>query len=261
MINIWISLFMVFIIFLFGCQSAPSEQMLDHAIQESKIDTTIPLDFIMGKFSPETHPDFVSIPEKVANRKGHYLQKETWQAYQKMAAHAASDSIIFTIISSTRNFAVQKTIWEAKWTGERTVEDGQNLAETQPDLTKRALIILRYSSMPSTSRHHWGTDLDINALNNNYFDSGKGLQEYNWLKAHAAEYGFCQPYTQKDENRPNGYNEEKWHWSYKPLAEKYTLQASLRLKDDMITGFLGSDTADSIDVVSKYVLGINEACR
>jgi LAS superfamily LD-carboxypeptidase LdcB len=258
MINMW--LFPVFTFLLFGCRSAPVEQTLTNNIQESQIDTTIPLDFIMGKFSPETHPDFVLIPEKFANRKGHYLQKETWQSFQKMAAHAATDSITLTIISSTRNFEVQKTIWEAKWTGERIVEDGQNLAETQPDLTKRALIILRYSSMPSTSRHHWGTDLDINALNNKYFDSGKGLKEYNWLKAHAAAYGFCQPYTQKDMNRPNGYNEEKWHWSFKPLAEKYTLQASLRLQDDMISGFLGSETAKNIKVVDNYILGINQSC-
>ena len=32
--------------------------------------------------------------------------------------------------------------------------------------------------MPSTSRHHWGTDLDLNNLNNSYFTSGKGKKIY-----------------------------------------------------------------------------------
>ena len=49
--------------------------------------------------------------------------------------------------------------------------------------------------MPSTSRHHWGTDIDLNSLNNSYFSSGKGLKEYDWLTTNANHYGFYQVYT------------------------------------------------------------------
>ena len=154
----------------------------------------------------------------------------------------------------------RKGIWEAKWTGARKVQGGENLAESTPIPKERALKILRWSSMPGSSRHHWGTDIDINAFENDYFEKGKGLKEYNWLIANGPKYGFCQPYTPKDASRPNGYNEEKWHWSYIPLAKKLSDQANIRLKDTMIRGFQGAETAKDIGIVEKFVLGINKEC-
>ena len=114
--------------------------------------------------------------------------------------------------------------------------------------------------MPGTSRHHWGTDIDINNLKNDYFEKGNGLKEYEWLQKNAARFGFCQPYSPKGEARPYGYNEEKWHWSYLPFAKKLTDQYGLRLKDNSISGFEGAQTATEIGVIEKYVLGINTEC-
>ncbi len=61
------------------------------------------------------------------------------------------------------------------------------------------------------ARHHWGTDFDLNALNNAYFNTKDGKRIYDWLTQHAAEFGFCQPYTAKGgpDGRPIGYEEEK----------------------------------------------------
>ncbi|MEO5582547.1 MAG: M15 family metallopeptidase, partial [Saprospiraceae bacterium] len=132
-----------------------------------------------------------------------------------------------------------------------------NLAKTQKDPIKRAQKILEYSSMPSTSRHHWGTDMDLNALNNEYFTTGEGRKIYDWLNRHAAEFGFCQPYTA---GRPVGYNEEKWHWSHMPVSKPLTDFCQSKMFNDKITGFLGSQTAISIDIVKKYMLGINLEC-
>jgi len=58
----------------------------------------------------------------------------------------------------------------------------------------------------------------------------------------------------------SGYEEEKWHWSYLPLARKLTALAKAELKDEDISGFLGAETAPEIKVVERYVLGINPAC-
>ncbi len=135
------------------------------------------------------------------------------------------------------------------------------LPKKYPDPKTRALKILEYSSMPGTSRHHWGTDIDINDLDNYTFEHGNGKKVYDWLVANAADFGFCQPYSPKDEKRPHGYNEEKWHWSYIPVARQLTDMAEARLKDEMISGFKGEETAVKIGVVKKYVLGINEECR
>jgi LAS superfamily LD-carboxypeptidase LdcB len=114
--------------------------------------------------------------------------------------------------------------------------------------------------MPGTSRHHWGTDIDLNDLDNFTFEQGPGKKVYDWMQKHAAEYGFCQPYTVKGKDRPNGYNEEKWHWSYVPVAQHLTRLAAQRLQDDMIGGFQGAETAKGIGIVEKYVLGINKEC-
>ena len=114
--------------------------------------------------------------------------------------------------------------------------------------------------MPGTSRHHWGTDIDLNAFTNSYFESGKGLKLYQWLQAHAGDYGFCQPYTAKGPARPFGYHEEKWHWSYLPVSEVLLNEAKTSLNNAMIQGFEGAEAAQSIDVVAKYVLGINPLC-
>ncbi len=216
--------------------------------------------YLLGKFNPSTHEDFTIIDVKYANRKGMYLRKDTYNAFLKMYEAAKKDGIHLKIISATRSFSSQKRIWEDKWTGRRKV-DGKDLAKAIPFGSNRALKILEYSSMPGTSRHHWGTDMDLNALENEFFDKGKGKKIYDWLVANAATYGFYQPYSKKDENRPFGYNEEKWHWSYLPVAKPLTLLYAQKLNNDEVKGFKGEDTAKEIEVVQKYVLGIDEECK
>jgi LAS superfamily LD-carboxypeptidase LdcB len=218
------------------------------------------MEYLMGKFDPAKHPEFVKVEKQHADEEGYFLRKDTYENFKKMWAAAQADGINLTIISATRNFDRQKQIWEAKWTGQRKIENGTNATLKYPDPKTRALKILEYSSMPGTSRHHWGTDIDLNDLDNFTFEQGQGKRVYDWLVAHAHEYGFCQPYTIKGNERPNGYNEEKWHWSYIPVAKVLTDLAARRLRDDMINGFLGAETSTEISVVENYVLGINKSC-
>ena len=215
---------------------------------------------LMGKFDPAAHPDFVKIANKYTDKPNLYLREATYAAYQDMHRAAQADGINFKIRSATRNFDYQKGIWERKWTGKTKVENGQDLSVTTPPNAVRARKILLYSSMPGTSRHHWGTDIDLNSFSNAYFEKGRGLKEYEWLQQHAAQYGFCQPYSPKGDARPHGYEEEKWHWSYLPIAQPLTELAQTALKDELITGFQGAETAAEIGVVEQYVLGINPAC-
>ena len=254
-----------------SCQQAHSTQSMqaDPNLHDTipndtglaKADTfTIPLnlEYIMGQFDPSTHPDFVLVDLQYADKEGMYLRKDAYNAFLQMYEHALRDSIQLQIRSATRNFYAQKRIWEGKWTGERLIESGENLALTTPDSVERAKKILRYSSMPGSSRHHWGTDIDLNNFENDWFASGEGLKMYNWLVEHAHEYGYCQPYTA---GRPHGYFEERWHWSYTPVSARLTAYAKENLKNELITGFLGSETAKDIDIVKHYVLGINEVCN
>ncbi|HFA49618.1 MAG TPA: D-alanyl-D-alanine carboxypeptidase family protein [Bacteroidetes bacterium] len=218
------------------------------------------LEYLMGRFDPGKHPDFVSVDAKYSDGDPYMLRKETYESFKKMWQAAKDDGIDLKIISATRNFYRQKSIWEAKWTGARKIENGANAAKKYPDPKTRALKILEYSSMPGTSRHHWGSDIDINDLDNSTFEHGKGKAVYEWLVKNAIRFGFCQPYSAKGTERPFGYNEEKWHWSYLPIAQQLTEMAKTNLKDEMIGGFKGAEAAVSIGVVEKYVLGINKDC-
>ncbi|PPK88660.1 LAS superfamily LD-carboxypeptidase LdcB [Neolewinella xylanilytica] len=217
--------------------------------------------YLTGKFDPAVNEAFVRVADTYTDGDPYLLHEATYAAFQRMHAAALEDGVRLRIVSATRNFDRQKQIWEAKWNGQRLLEGTEKADEVYPDPADRARAILRYSSMPGTSRHHWGTDIDLNALNNGYFDEGEGKQVYDWLTAHAADYGFCQPYTAKGSERPNGYEEERWHWSYLPLATQLTDYAAEALADADISGFAGAEAAPRIEVVKNYVLGVNPRCK
>lgn len=208
--------------------------------------------YLSGKFDPATHPDFVSVPERYANRRGYYLREAAFNAFSKMHAAAHNDNITLTIRSAARNFDHQKRIWNRKWHSKR---------HAIPDPKNRVKNILKYSSMPGTSRHHWGTELDLNSFDNAWFSAGEGLKLFNWMNANAHKYGFSRPYTAKDQNRPTGYNEEKWHWSYTPLSKPLLNDAQGVLTDNNITGFSGSEYAASLSIVENYIFGVDASCR
>lgn len=207
-------------------------------------------DYLMGKFEPSKHPDFVSVKAPYTDRTGMMLRRETFEAFREMWKAAKKEGVELNIKSSTRNFQQQKAIWDGKW---------KKYAKEKPGAKERALKILEYSAMPGASRHHWGTDVDLNDLNNTSMESGgKYKKVYDWLAAHAHEYGFCQPYTA---GRSAGYKEEKWHWSYTPLSQGYTERFREMITDEDFSGFSGASSAVEIKVVKNYVLGINEKCR
>ncbi len=208
----------------------------------------IPKERLLGKVDYKTDSLFTQVSSEHSS-KLLYLNKECYNNFIDMYNKAKLDSVNLKIISGTRNFTEQKAIWERKW----------NLNNQLPP-NERALKILEYSSMPSTSRHHWGTDIDINNLNNSYFETGKGKLEYEWLKVHANSFGFYQVYTSKENGR-TGYNEEKWHWSYLPIASKYLEAYNASITLDDINDFMGNETARDLQVIKNYVNGISEAAK
>ncbi len=219
---------------------------------------TIDKKYLLGQFDEAKDNRFVKIDSQYARGSavGKFLRKESYDAFVKMAEAAKNDGVTLFIISATRNFNSQKVIWENKWEGKTKVE-GKDLT-TVADLPERARLILLYSSMPGSSRHHWGTDMDLNSLDNTYFASGEGLKIYQWLQAHGADFGFCQPYTSKINGR-TGYEEEKWHWSYLPLSSRLLQEYKKQISYQDITGFKGSEVAIKLSVIEKYVDGV--ACK
>ncbi len=201
-------------------------------------------DYVLGKFDYKKNNDFYKVPKKLSSREI-FIRKETLTAFTEMYEAAKKDSIYFKVISGTRNFTHQKGIWDRKW---------KKNAKLLP--LEKAKKILEYSSMPTTSRHHWGTDIDINNLNSSYFKSGKGKKEYEWLLKYAHQFGFYQVYTSKENGR-TGYNEEEWHWSYAPLSTLFLKYYNSNIKTQNISGFKGASLADEINIIKNYVNGIN----
>lgn len=176
-------------------------------------------------------------------RRGEFiLLKQTYKAFDKMQKAAAKDGVKLYVVSAYRSAERQKAIWERKW---------NDKSRASKNTKERALDILQYSSMPGTSRHHWGTDLDICSVEPKYFDQNQeGQKIYKWLVENASEYGFFQPYTA---GRTRGYAQEKWHWSYRPISDKYLQTYLETIKDVDLKGFAGSEVATQIKMVENWV--------
>jgi D-alanyl-D-alanine carboxypeptidase len=210
---------------------------------------TLLIKYLLGKIDYTKDPYFTSVSTEHCT-KSTYLHKETYKKFKEMFTAAKKEGVILKIISGTRNFNEQKGIWERKWATNIKTMDSISAAKK----------ILLYSSMPTTSRHHWGTDMDINSLENGYFESGQGLKEYNWLQKNASKYGFCQVYTDKKTVARDGYQLEKWHWSYIPLASQYLKKYNELINYSLIKGFQASNLAAKLRSIEDYVNGIDKKC-
>jgi len=227
------------------------------------------LRLLSGQYQPEKKQGFRAIPAKFSPGRLQYLDERALAAFEKLAAAAEKAGFQLVVVSATRNFASQKAIWEQKFSGRRKV-GGKDLAKTIPNEEQRALEILKYSSMPGTSRHHWGTDFDLHEakvggppLSNETLSRGRGLQFYNWLRAHAGEYGFCQPYKGNPSERnggrfAHGYEEERWHWSYQPLASQYLKAYAENAAALTPAGFAGDNAGARFYL--DYVKNIDPGC-
>lgn len=206
--------------------------------------------YLTGQFDPAKKDGFVLVGrEHSANLYPMYLRKETYEAFIKMYDAAKEDGIELRISSGARNFYSQKNLWDTKWKGLEGLNDQAKFRK-----------ILEYMAVPGASRHHWGTDIDINGAKPAYFTFGRGQAEYEWLVKNAERFGFCQTYNAKGTERPVGYNEEKWHWSYLPLARFFTKEYTRLVTNEDIKGFLGDEYVESFNVINNYALSINPDC-
>lgn len=200
------------------------------------------LDILTGRFDPKENPAFVRIPCRYTDHTEMYVQSEVLEAFKRMCSAARKDGIKLFIVSATRNFYRQAEIWDGKWDRNAGIR------------TTRAATILQYSSMPGTSRHHWGTDIDLCSTENEDWETPELQKTLAWLQSHAVEYGFFMPYTD-DPNRP-GYKYEPWHWSYFPISDIYTETYKNAITNHDLYGFRGYTAARQLNVIRNYVLGI-----
>lgn len=200
------------------------------------------------------------------NKKLKYnLIPEVADSFDSMRIAALSDGIEIKIISSYRSFNDQKSIWNRKFLKNESI--GLLIKENIKEITK-------YSTIPGTSRHHWGTDIDIIdgsyaiegdvLVTEKFYGKGPYVKLRKWLEKNAERFGFYLVYT--NDKKRTGFNYEPWHYSYAPISIGF-LNSFLNLNlDKVITsnGILGNPFLDSNFIEfykENYVLGINPALK
>ena len=216
---------------------------------EAWVNEHVNKNFLIGNVIRQDNPLFIKVDE-VYTKRNIYLIYPVYEAYKKMYEAALADSVHLIITSGHRTLNEQIYEWELRWNNTQT----ELVFENEID---KARFILQYRAMPGTTRHHWGTEIDLNSFELTYFESQEGQTVYNWLEENAEKFGFYQPYTPIDEKRPYGYQEEKWHWSYKPLARLMLNKYLKVVIINDIVGFEGDRTALLIPVIPLWVCGIN----
>lgn len=191
-------------------------------------------------------------------------------AWQALYDAAYREGFQLKIASGYRSFDRQLAIWNRKFSGELATKNRLNQTVDLSLLSEEEKVdaILVYSALPGTSRHHWGTDIDIYA--ENLLPKSQKLQlepwEYEingpfeklslWLEIHAETYGFFLPY---DKDR-GGVAIEPWHLSYAPLSQAYLPHVNLARLTTVIeqSNILGKTAilAKLPDIISQYVTNI-----
>ena len=172
----------------------------------------------------------------LVGRGPHRLTAATAAAFNDMQVAAAYEGFNLQAASSWRSFERQLAIWNGKWRGERPLLDADNqpLDALQLDDMERLHAILRWSAPPGTSRHHWGTDLDIYdpdclpvgtrlALEPWEYEAGGWFADLGeWLGDHMSDFGFFLPYA-KPLDAAQGVAYEPWHISFAPESGEQRL--------------------------------------
>lgn len=161
-------------------------------------------------------------------------------ALSALGRRAATAGFDLRVASAFRSYDRQLDIVNAKWLGHRPVLDEAGVSQRRASLSDSDWLaaILRFSALPGTSRHHWGTDFDIwdrstvaddyapQLLTSEYQRGGVFAEMSDWLddliSADNAE-GFYKPY----EVDRGGVAPEPWHISYRPVAQGFCRQLSL----------------------------------
>ena len=197
--------------------------------------------------------------------KDYKLLPEVAKQFELMKSEAQKAGFKIHVVSSYRNYTYQNGIWERKYKSNQAkkIAPKQNIEK-----------IIEYSTIPGTSRHHWGTDLDIidatkgipgDPLNEKHFNEGGSMHKFKlWLDENASKYGFYLVYT--DNINRKGFKYEPWHFTYKaiskPMLDEYKkLNIKKVLQENKL---LGSDNFTD-DFIEKYtkenILDINPVIK
>jgi len=175
---------------------------------------------------------------------GVYIHCDVVTPFRKLQAQALRQGFDLQILSGFRSFEDQLSIWNRKADGKLAVLDSNAQPLDIDKMSKKELVmaILRWSALPGTSRHHWGTDLDvfdakarpqgydIECIPEEVEGSGMFAPLHDWLDQHMTDFGFFRPY---DCDR-GGVACERWHLSFAPISEINQNQFTVDLMEETV---------------------------
>ena len=182
------------------------------------------------------------------------LLPEAYLKFKQMQNDAKKEGVEIEIVSGYRSYQKQKDIWNNKYN--KNFENGilgiKNISR-----------IIQYSTLPGTSRHHWGTDIDIIdkrfipkgdlLIEKNYAENGIYSQLFSWMKKNSKKYGFYLVYD--DSPKRKGFKFEPWHYSYKPLSVIFLrrfIEGNLLYKITRDSSLLGRQFIDNSFLESYF---------
>jgi LAS superfamily LD-carboxypeptidase LdcB len=210
-------------------------------------------DQLIGKGVPKLYSEEIPLLTPVA------------ESFLRMQRKAQQEGITIEIVSAYRSYKRQKGIWNRKF-----IRNAQKGLIPKNNVKK----IIEYSTLPGTSRHHWGTDVDIIdgskpkegdvLVTEKFHNHGPYESLRVWMDKNAHNFGFIRPYT--NDPKRKGFYYEPWHYSYAPIS-KAMLQdyLNLDLKKVLVTKDLeGKEALTSSflsDYLDQHVLGIHPDLR
>lgn len=242
------------IISLLGLNTTNSYAQTSLEVVQEEIMNNFTTSDLIGKSNP-----------KLTTGRDYRVLPEVGIALEKMKADAKKVGFDICVISSYRTYNYQNGIWERKFKA--------NKAKGLSNI-KNVEKIIEYSTIPGTSRHHWGTDIDIidmtkgipaDPLNEKHFNEGGQMRKFKlWLDENAHKYGFYLVYT----NEPNrkGFKYEPWHFTYKPISDKMHAEyKKLDIKQILQENKLMGSESFTDEFIEKYkienILDINSVLK
>lgn len=161
------------------------------------------------------------------------LHKQMIQDFLRLQRAAEEAGFRLEIASAFRSYERQLLIWNAKARGERSLldNDGRELEFSALSPEEIIFAILRWSALPGSSRHHWGTDIDVFDANTQSLEEvklvpaeseagGPAAGLHDWLDSQITQneaFNFYRPYK----TDRGGVAPERWHLSYYPLSNRF----------------------------------------
>ena len=168
-------------------------------------DTYAEIDRLMLVNKHNPTPDGYEPPDRIrpdytaSNREasGQYMTREAADAFNALAADAASQGYEIVVTTAYRNYGFQSTLYN-----NYVAKDGQAAADT-------------YSARPGYSEHQTGLSADVSSpsvnysLTQDYINTAEG----KWLAENCYRYGFIIRFPDGAEDI-TGYTYEPWHIRY-----------------------------------------------